>query len=100
MDWLELASDFLARQNRLQDIPGELIRDYNRLPHWAHRRRNDGKHSPLAVLGAEACIFSSEIGQMLGIDTEAGEPKWFGSASGGTLEMYGTWSSLNFSAST
>lgn len=29
----------------------ELIRDHNRLPHWAHRRRQDGKHSPLAVLG-------------------------------------------------
>ncbi|HKX31680.1 MAG TPA: helix-turn-helix domain-containing protein [Blastocatellia bacterium] len=29
----------------------ELIRDHNRLPHWAHHRRNDGKHSPLAVLG-------------------------------------------------
>jgi hypothetical protein len=29
----------------------DLIRDHNRLPHWAHRRRNDGKHSPLAVLG-------------------------------------------------
>ena len=28
----------------------ELIRDHNRLPHWAHHRRNDGKHSPLAVL--------------------------------------------------
>ncbi len=35
-----------------QEFHGELIRDYNRLPHWAHRRRNDGKHSPLAVLGA------------------------------------------------
>lgn len=29
----------------------ELIRDHNRLPHWAHHRRNDGRHSPLAVLG-------------------------------------------------
>jgi transposase len=34
-----------------QEFHGELIRDYNRLPHWAHRLRNDGKHSPLAVLG-------------------------------------------------
>jgi transposase/transposase InsO family protein len=34
-----------------QEFHRELIRDYNRLPHWAHRRRNDGKHSPLAVLG-------------------------------------------------
>jgi transposase len=30
----------------------ELIRDHNRLPHWAHRRRNDGKQAPLEVLGA------------------------------------------------
>jgi transposase/transposase InsO family protein len=29
----------------------DLIRDHNRLPHWAHHRRNDGKHAPLAVLG-------------------------------------------------
>jgi hypothetical protein len=59
----------------------------------------DIQTSGYADCGAEACNFSSEIGQMLGIDIEAGEPKWFGSASGGTLETYGTWSSLNFSAS-
>jgi len=35
-----------------QEFHRELIRDYNRLPHWAHHRRNDGKRSPLAVLGA------------------------------------------------
>jgi hypothetical protein len=29
----------------------ELIRDHNRLTHWAHHRRNDRKHSPLEVLG-------------------------------------------------
>lgn len=29
----------------------DLIRDHNRMPHWAHHRRNDGRHSPLAVLG-------------------------------------------------
>ena len=34
------------------EFHGELIRDYNRLPHWAHHCRNDGKRSPLAVLGA------------------------------------------------
>jgi len=34
-----------------QEFHGELIRDYNRLPHWAHRRRDDRKYSPLAVLG-------------------------------------------------
>src|SRR5829696_7694679 len=30
----------------------ELIRDHNRLPHFAHRLRGDGKHAPLEVLGA------------------------------------------------
>jgi transposase InsO family protein len=30
----------------------ELIRDHNRLPHWAHRFRNDQKRAPLEVLGA------------------------------------------------
>jgi hypothetical protein len=39
-----------------------------------------------ADCGAEACIFTNEIGQLLGGDIEAGEPKWFGSASGGTLD--------------
>jgi hypothetical protein len=34
-----------------QEFHRELIHDYNRLPHWAHHRRNDGKRSPLAVLG-------------------------------------------------
>jgi len=29
----------------------ELIRDHNRLPHWAHRFRNDRKQAPLEVLG-------------------------------------------------
>jgi transposase len=29
----------------------ELIRDHNRLPHFAHRLRGDGKHAPLEVLG-------------------------------------------------
>ncbi len=33
------------------DIHRELIRDHNRLPHFAHRRREDGKDSPLEVLG-------------------------------------------------
>ncbi len=28
-----------------------MIRDHNRLPHFAHRRREDGKDSPLEVLG-------------------------------------------------
>ena len=29
----------------------ELIRDHNRLPHWAHRFRHDQKRTPLQVLG-------------------------------------------------
>lgn len=33
------------------DIHRELIRDHNRLPHFAHRRREDEKDSPLEVLG-------------------------------------------------
>lgn len=28
-----------------------MIRDHNRLPHYAHRKREDGKDSPLEVLG-------------------------------------------------
>jgi hypothetical protein len=32
-------------------VDRELIRDYNRLPHWAHHLRQDGRRSPLAVLG-------------------------------------------------
>jgi transposase/transposase InsO family protein len=35
-----------------QDFHRELIRDHNRLPHWAHRQRNDQKRTPLEVLGA------------------------------------------------
>ena len=30
----------------------ELIRDHNRLPHWAHQFRRDQQRTPLAVLGA------------------------------------------------
>jgi hypothetical protein len=33
------------------EIHRELIRDHNRLPHFAHRKRNDNKHAPLEVLG-------------------------------------------------
>lgn len=29
----------------------ELIRDHNRLPHFAHRKRDDRRHAPLEVLG-------------------------------------------------
>src|SRR5262249_21197112 len=42
-----------------------------------------------ADCGAEACILRNEIGEMLGINIEAGEPKSFGPASGGALETYG-----------
>jgi len=33
------------------EVHRELIRDHNRLPHFAHRKRDDGKSSPLEVLG-------------------------------------------------
>ena len=33
------------------EVHRELIRDHNRLPHFAHRKRQDGKSSPLEVLG-------------------------------------------------
>ena len=34
------------------EVHRELIRDHNRLPHYAHRKREDGKDSPLEVLGS------------------------------------------------
>lgn len=37
--------------NEAVEIHRELIRDHNRLPHFAHRKREDGKDSPLEVLG-------------------------------------------------
>lgn len=33
-----------------QEIHRELIRDHNRLPHFAHRKRNDNRHAPLELL--------------------------------------------------
>lgn len=39
--------------------------------------------------GAEACVFRNEITRQLGIDVEAGLPKLFGPASGGTIETFG-----------
>ena len=33
-----------------EDIHRDLIRDHNRLPHFAHRKRNDNKRAPLEVL--------------------------------------------------
>jgi transposase len=64
--WLNLIESHFGIQARLGEyhwercrsveeaveFHGELIRDHNRMPHWAHHRRNDGKRSPLAVLGA------------------------------------------------
>jgi hypothetical protein len=35
-----------------EEIHRALIRDHNRLPHFAHRKRNDGKGAPIEVLGA------------------------------------------------
>ena len=37
---------------RAVEIHRELIRDHNRLPHFAHREREDKKHAPLEVLAA------------------------------------------------
>jgi transposase len=34
------------------EVHRELIRDHNRLPHFAHRKREDGKTSPLEILGS------------------------------------------------
>jgi transposase len=34
------------------ELHRELILDHNRLPHFAHRKRNDQKHTPLEVLAA------------------------------------------------
>ena len=42
------------------EIHRELIRDHNRLPHFAHRKREDGKDSPLEVLGSSR---GTEIGK-------------------------------------
>lgn len=33
-----------------QEFHRELIHDHNRLPHFAHRKRNDSRHAPLEVL--------------------------------------------------
>ena len=33
------------------EVHRELIRDHNRLPHFAHRKRNDGAESPLEIPG-------------------------------------------------
>lgn len=47
--------EYLWRQcadtNQAVEVHRELIRDHNRLPHFAHRKRGDGKTSPLEVLG-------------------------------------------------
>lgn len=38
--------------NEAVEIHRELIRDHNRLPHFAHIKRQDNKHSPLEVLSS------------------------------------------------
>jgi hypothetical protein len=45
--------------------------------------------------GAEYCIFSREMGQLLGIDIESGMPKRMGSLTG-TLETFGHEVTLQF----
>lgn len=35
-----------------QEFHRELIRDHNRLPHYAHHKRHDQRHTPLEVLGS------------------------------------------------
>ena len=37
--------------NEAIEVHHALVRDHNRLPHFAHRKREDGKDSPLEVLG-------------------------------------------------
>ena len=46
--------------------------------------------------GTAACIFNNETGRLLGLDIEAGEPKAFSPASGGTLLTYGHLVTLEF----
>lgn len=46
--------------------------------------------------GSAACLFSSEVGQSLGIDIESGTPTFFGPASGGTVPAYGHFVVLEF----
>jgi len=46
----EYAWSHCGSVERAIDIHRDLIRDHNRLPHYAHRERNDRKHTPLEVL--------------------------------------------------
>ena len=46
--------------------------------------------------GASDCVFSNEVGLLLGLQIEAGEPKSFSPASGGTLATYGHPVTLEF----
>ena len=41
-----------ANTEQAIEVHRELIQDHNRLPHYAHRKREDGKDSPLEVLGS------------------------------------------------
>ena len=58
-DWSSLYQTLRRAEEQLAetiyedvDFHRELIRDHNRLPHWAHRFRQDQKRAPLEVLGA------------------------------------------------
>jgi len=44
------------------EVHRELIRDHNRLPHFAHRKRDDGKSSPLEVLGSSRGVEVDKTG--------------------------------------
>jgi transposase len=48
----EYAWERCRRVEAAVEFHRELIRDHNRLPHFAHRRRNDGRSAPLEVLAA------------------------------------------------
>lgn len=48
----EYAWSHCGSVERAVEIHRELIRDHNRLPHFAHRERNDHRHAPLEVLAS------------------------------------------------
>ena len=48
----EYAWERCAGVEAAEEIHRDLIRDHNRLPHFAHRKRGDNRKSPVEVLGA------------------------------------------------
>lgn len=46
--------------------------------------------------GAAACLFTNDVGLLLQIDIESGDPTTFGPASGGGILAYGHMASLEF----